>query len=78
VEQIPEGDVWQYELKLDGYRTIAVKRNERLICFRAMELRQFEVSLYGQALQKEDKDETKQTAVNPRDGLVIDGGQTVQ
>ena len=27
VDRIPEGDFWQYELKLDGYRTIAVKQN---------------------------------------------------
>ncbi len=27
VDQIPQGDLWQYELKLDGYRTIAVKEN---------------------------------------------------
>ena len=27
VDQIPEGDLWQYELKLDGYRIIAVKQN---------------------------------------------------
>jgi ATP-dependent DNA ligase len=27
VDRIPEGDLWQYELKLDGYRTIAVKQN---------------------------------------------------
>ena len=25
VDRIPEGDLWTYELKLDGYRTIAVK-----------------------------------------------------
>jgi ATP-dependent DNA ligase len=25
-EKIPEGDLWTYELKLDGYRAIAVKR----------------------------------------------------
>jgi ATP-dependent DNA ligase len=25
VEQIPEGDLWTYELKLDGYRLVAVK-----------------------------------------------------
>jgi DNA ligase D-like protein (predicted ligase) len=27
VVRIPDGDLWQYELKLDGYRTIAVKQN---------------------------------------------------
>jgi ATP-dependent DNA ligase len=30
VDRIPEGDFWQYELKLDGYRTIAV--NNPLLC----------------------------------------------
>jgi ATP-dependent DNA ligase len=24
VEEIPEGDVWTYELKLDGYRLLTV------------------------------------------------------
>ena len=27
VDRIPEGDFWQFELKLDGYRTIAIKQN---------------------------------------------------
>src|SRR5213082_175869 len=27
VDQIPEGELWQYELKLDGYRTIAIKQD---------------------------------------------------
>jgi ATP-dependent DNA ligase len=27
VVKIPEGDVWSYELKLDGYRLVAVKTN---------------------------------------------------
>jgi len=27
VDHIPEGPSWQYELKLDGYRTIAIKQN---------------------------------------------------
>jgi hypothetical protein len=26
VEKIPEGDLWTYELKRDGYRAIAVNR----------------------------------------------------
>jgi bifunctional non-homologous end joining protein LigD len=30
VEKIPEGDAWTYELKLDGYRMIAVKSGGRL------------------------------------------------
>jgi bifunctional non-homologous end joining protein LigD len=27
VDRIPEGELWQYELKLDGYRTIAIKQD---------------------------------------------------
>jgi ATP-dependent DNA ligase len=27
VDRIPEGELWQYELKLDGYRMIAIKQN---------------------------------------------------
>jgi DNA ligase D-like protein (predicted ligase) len=27
VETIPKGELWQYELKLDGYRTIAIKQD---------------------------------------------------
>jgi hypothetical protein len=27
VDQIPEGKLWQYELKLKGYRTVAIKQN---------------------------------------------------
>ena len=30
VERIPQGDDWQYELKLDGYRAIAVKQSGEL------------------------------------------------
>jgi ATP-dependent DNA ligase len=32
VAAIPEGENWQYELKLDGYRAIAIKQ-AKLICF---------------------------------------------
>jgi DNA ligase D-like protein (predicted ligase) len=35
VERIPEGDAWTYELKLDGYRMIAVKSGGKLtLCSR--------------------------------------------
>jgi len=27
VDRIPEGELWQYELKLDGYRMIAIKQD---------------------------------------------------
>jgi ATP-dependent DNA ligase len=33
VEKIPEGDVWTYELKLDGYRLEAVKRAGKVILY---------------------------------------------
>jgi ATP-dependent DNA ligase len=31
VEKIPEGNLWTYELKLDGYHLIAVKRAGKII-----------------------------------------------
>src|SRR4051794_3094871 len=33
VERIPEGADWQYELKLDGYRAIAVKQSGELMLY---------------------------------------------
>ncbi|PYK31065.1 MAG: hypothetical protein DME57_05065 [Verrucomicrobia bacterium] len=33
VERIPEGEDWQYELKLDGYRAIAVKQSGELMLY---------------------------------------------
>src|SRR5438270_2245325 len=33
VERIPEGTDWQYELKLDGYRAIAVKQSGELMLY---------------------------------------------
>ncbi len=33
VEEIPEGDVWTYELKLDGYRVITVKGSGKLTLY---------------------------------------------
>jgi DNA ligase D-like protein (predicted ligase) len=33
VDQLPEGELWQYELKLDGYRTIAIKQDGKIDLF---------------------------------------------
>jgi bifunctional non-homologous end joining protein LigD len=33
VEKVPEGDIWTYELKLDGYRLLAVKTRGKVILY---------------------------------------------
>ncbi len=38
VDQIPEGELWQYELKLDGYRTLPLNRMATFGYFLEMEI----------------------------------------
>jgi hypothetical protein len=38
VEEIPEGDVWTYELKLDGYRLLTVKTGGKVTLYSRVEL----------------------------------------
>ena len=33
VEKIPEGDLWTYELKLDGYRLVTVKTGGKVTLY---------------------------------------------
>ena len=33
VKQLPSGEVWEYELKLDGYRILAVKHRRQISLF---------------------------------------------
>jgi ATP-dependent DNA ligase len=62
VEQIPEGDIWTYELKLDGYRIEVVKTGGK-------------VALYSRRrtdLSRRFKHVTASLAILP-DETVIDG-----
>ena len=34
-ERLPEGAEWLYELKLDGYRALAIKTEAKYVCGRA-------------------------------------------
>jgi DNA ligase D-like protein (predicted ligase) len=62
VEQIPEGDLWTYELKLDGYRIEAVKTGGKVTLY----------SRRGTDLSNRFKDVTAALASLP-DETVIDG-----
>jgi bifunctional non-homologous end joining protein LigD len=62
VEKIPEGDVWTYELKLDGYRVIAVKGTGKITLY----------SRRGTDLTRRFKYVTEALASLP-DETVIDG-----
>jgi DNA ligase D-like protein (predicted ligase) len=62
VENIPEGELWTYELKLDGYRLIAVKTGDRVTLY----------SRRGTDLSKRFENVTAVLATLP-DETVIDG-----
>jgi ATP-dependent DNA ligase len=62
VEKIPEGELWTYELKLDGYRLVTVKTGGRVtLCPRR-----------GSDLSERFKEVTAALAILP-DETVIDG-----
>jgi ATP-dependent DNA ligase len=62
VENIPEGELWTYELKLDGYRLVAVKAGDRVTLY----------SRRGTDLSKRFENVTAGLATLP-DETVIDG-----
>jgi ATP-dependent DNA ligase len=62
VDRIPEGSLWTYELKLDGYRLLTVKTAGRITLY----------SRHGTDLSKRFKHVTAAMASVP-DETVIDG-----
>jgi ATP-dependent DNA ligase len=63
VPKVPEGPLWVYEVKLDGYRAIGVKRTQgKLHLF----------SRRGKSFDRKFPDVSKALATLPR-GTVIDG-----
>jgi len=63
VPKIPEGPLWVYEVKLDGYRAIAVSRNQDKPAL---------FSRHGKSFNKKFPDVLNALATLPR-GTVIDG-----
>jgi ATP-dependent DNA ligase len=62
VEKIPEGELWTFELKLDGYRLVALKTGGKVTLY----------SRRGTDLSRRFEDVTADLAALP-DGTVIDG-----